>query len=76
VSSLKALGEPGTAPGPGKSRPRFQVPPDPFLPPPEMTVPAVRVTEEGATRRQCGRGGDQEAARSTSNVPGCRSLSR
>jgi len=28
------LGEPGTAPPPGKTAPRFQVPPDPLLMPP------------------------------------------
>ena len=43
-----ALGEPGTAPAPGKSRPRFQVPPDPFLPPSKTVVPAVLIAVEAA----------------------------
>ena len=47
---LLLLGEPGTAPGPGKSRPRFQVPPDPFLPPPNAVVPAVHMAVECASK--------------------------
>jgi hypothetical protein len=43
----KRTGEPGTAPGPGKSRPRFQVPQTPPASPRKATTdPAAPMTEE------------------------------